>query len=73
MHNRMEPKYFRVIIKTNKLAHELWHNCSSYEHNIEHNGSLFRALLKRIIGKKLSTIGQSLVSMFSKWLATVSV
>ena len=26
-----------AVIKNNKTVHELWHNCSSYGHNIEHN------------------------------------
>ena len=26
-----------AVIKNNKTAHELWCNCSSYGHNIEHN------------------------------------
>ena len=38
----------------------MWHNCSSHGHNIEHNKQIFWALLKGIIGKKLSIIGQGL-------------
>ena len=35
----------------------VWHNCSTYGHNIKHNR---QALLKSIIGKKLSIVGQGL-------------
>ena len=30
-----------VIIISNKMVYELWHNCSSYEHIIEQSGLLF--------------------------------
>ena len=36
---------------------ELWHNSNNFGHNIEQNGSL----LKSIIGKNLSIIGQGLI------------
>ena len=33
--------YVNLIIKHNKIVYELWHNCSSHGHNIEHNRQLF--------------------------------
>jgi len=57
--------YTNVLIKTIKFVVELWHNWNNYLHNIEHNGWLFWALLKSIIGKNLSIIGRGL---FSIWL-----
>ena len=33
-----KPNYANVVIKNDKIVYELWHNCSSYGHNIEHNG-----------------------------------
>ena len=34
--------HVNVVIKTNKFAHELWHDyCGSHGHNIEHNGLVF--------------------------------
>ena len=33
--------YADLAIKINKIVYELWHNCSSYGHNIEHNRQLF--------------------------------
>ena len=56
----MEPNYVILVIKNNKIVYKLWHNCSSYGHNIEINMQLLWALLKSIIGKKLSIISQGL-------------
>ena len=53
--------YTNVFIKIIFVV-ELWHNWNNYGHNIEHNGWLFWALLKSIIGKNLSIIGQGLLS-----------
>ena len=56
MHNSLD--YANLVIKINKIVYELWHNCSSYGHNVEHNRQLFRAMLKSIIDEKLTIIGQ---------------
>ena len=45
--------YANLVIEINKIIQ----NCNSYGHNIEHNRQLFLALLKSIIGEKLSIIG----------------
>ena len=73
MHNRMEPKYVNAVIKTNKLAHKLWHNCSSCGHTVKHNYFFECSLKVYIIGRKLSTISRSLVSILYNWLFKVSV
>ena len=56
-----------VVLKNNKIVYELWHNCSIYGHNIEHNRQLVWALLKSIIGKKLSMICQGLYHVATLW------
>ena len=33
----LELNYANLVIKTNKIIYKLWHNCSSYGHNIECN------------------------------------
>ena len=38
-HN-IEHNYANLVIKNNKLVYELWHNCSSHGHNIEHDRQL---------------------------------
>ena len=35
--NTWEPNCANLVIKNNKIIYELWHNCNSYGHNIEHN------------------------------------
>ena len=55
--------YVRILmysLRIIKFVVELWHNWNNYGHNIEHNGWLFWAMLKSIIGKNLSIIGQGL-------------
>ena len=37
----LEPNYANLVIKNNKIIYKLWHNCSSHEHNIEHNRQIF--------------------------------
>ena len=31
--------HINKVLKTNKFPHDLWHNCSAYGHNIEHDRS----------------------------------
>ena len=57
-HNSLELNCADLIIKL--YINCVWHNCNFYGHNIEHNRQLLRALLKSIIGKNLSIIGQGL-------------
>ena len=40
-HINLQFNYANVVIKINKIVYELWHNCSSHGHNIEHNRQLF--------------------------------
>ena len=40
------------------FLYELWHNCSSYVYNIEHNESVFEHCLELIMGKKFNIINQ---------------
>ena len=42
----LEPNYANLVIKNNKIIYKLWHNCSSHEHNIEHNRQIFEHCLK---------------------------
>jgi len=56
-----------VLIKIIIFVVELWHNWNNYGHNIKHNGWLFWALLKSIMGKNLSIIGQGLY-LVHDWL-----
>ena len=59
--NSLKLNYAIAVVNTIKIVYELWHNCSSYEHNIEHNRQIFRALLKSIIDKNLRIIGHGLI------------
>jgi len=58
--------YTNVLIKIIIFVVELGHNWNNHGHNIEHNGWLFWALLKSIIGKNLSIIGWGLSMGYSK-------
>ena len=51
-----------MLIKYNKIVHELWHNCSSvYGNNIEHNRQPFGALQLLKSMHNWSIIGRGLV------------
>ena len=39
--NYLEPNYANLVTKNDKIIYKLWHNCSNYGHNIEHNMQLF--------------------------------
>ena len=36
----MSPTLLNEVMKNNKIIYKLWHSCSSYRHNIKHNGLL---------------------------------
>ena len=40
-HNSLELDYADLVIKDHTIVYELWHNCSFYGDNIEHNRQLF--------------------------------